>query len=168
VRCSSQVAQVGEQFHTPSRKVIGGDKMIKDERRRVEADVARLHAFMPPDAGFTLTSDGATTNTYKPVLNLLAIKCGVVEYISAKDCSGSVKNMQYIAALETITPPHTGNGPAYPGQMIHLQNLGLPGPKSFRAEYWRPTWSGAHADECNARASTRAFQRYPGLPLSVR
>jgi len=56
----------------------------------------------------------------------------------------------------------------YPGQMIHLQNLGLPGPKSFRAEYWRPTWSGAHADECNARASTRAFQRCPGLPLSVR
>jgi hypothetical protein len=50
--------------------------------------------------GVTLVSDAASSNKLTPVLNLLAVGGGVMQFISAtRDCSGKIKDGACIARL---------------------------------------------------------------------
>ncbi|KAK3289689.1 hypothetical protein CYMTET_2890 [Cymbomonas tetramitiformis] len=89
------VAKVGEGYTAPSRHKVGGP-MLLEERDRVRYDIKK---FSDPVSRFgsTVVSDGATDKYKRPVNNLLDCSPEVVEFVSSRDCTGKVKDKEFIA-----------------------------------------------------------------------
>ena len=79
-------------------------------RRRVSSLFSRLQKSNLTAAkalaelgGVTLCSDGITSEANRPIINLVSVGGGVVEFILAKDCSGVIKDGEFLSK-EIIIP----------------------------------------------------------------
>ena len=71
--------------------------MIRTTKEYVRGKIKEKMDPVAVPYGKTLVSDGAEAIDRSPMLNLLAVAPGVVEFIAAKDCTGCTKDAKYIA-----------------------------------------------------------------------
>jgi hypothetical protein len=97
-RALQKVALVGNLYTPPGRRQVSG-LLLETERKLVTEDIQEKRGAVSKRFGMTVVSDGASTCDRTPILNILTITPGVVEFVCAKDCRGNVKSSEYIAQL---------------------------------------------------------------------
>ena len=95
------VALVGSGYNPPGRRAVGG-RLAKLVRQTVGEKVREASA-RAELGGFTLCSDGITSEKNTPIINVVLVCGGEVEFVEARDCSGKVKDGEFLAR-EIIIP----------------------------------------------------------------
>ena len=93
-----KVALVGPSYVPPTAEAVE-DELLVAEKKRVSEQVAARRETVSKVTGTTIVSDGATTVDKRPIINILEVCAGCVEFRVALDCSGKVKDKEYIAQL---------------------------------------------------------------------
>lgn len=91
-----KVALVDPSYDPPDRKELVG-KMLDEEKERVSSSLNSRRVVVAANTGTTVVSDGATVGNNVPIINLLEVAAGYVAFVDSKDCTGKVKDAQYIA-----------------------------------------------------------------------
>ena len=73
------------------------DTLVSEAFTQVKGEIEQEAGDLARRFGTTYVSDGATTTDRTPVLNLLGVSGGLVQFIKATDCRGRIKNSEYIA-----------------------------------------------------------------------
>jgi Protein of unknown function (DUF 659)/hAT family C-terminal dimerisation region len=92
-----EVAKTGVSYAVPSRKRVGGP-LLRAVYDKTKVQVARAHA-IAEEGGVTVTSDGVTSRQRKPIINIMEVSGGCSVFITAEDCSGHIKDGQFIADI---------------------------------------------------------------------
>jgi hypothetical protein len=71
--------------------------LLKNEKERVAEQIMDKRDIAANKYGVSIVSDGATDIKKEPILNLLEVYNGLLHFVCAKDCTGKVKDMNYIA-----------------------------------------------------------------------
>ena len=91
------VAAVGPSYVQPGRLALGGH-LLRKVHEQVRNEVAAASTIQAL-GGVTVTSDGVTNSQRKPIINILEVSGDAVTFVTAKDCSGHVKDGDFIAGM---------------------------------------------------------------------
>ena len=92
-----EVAKTGVSYAPPSRKRVAGP-LLRAVHDKTKAQVARAHA-IAEEGGVTVTSDGVTSRQRMPIINVMEVSGGCSVFVTAQDCSGHIKDGQFIADI---------------------------------------------------------------------
>jgi hypothetical protein len=90
-----QVALAGPAWEPPTGWELGG-RLLQAEEKSVKQLMAAKRDVAAASAA-TMVGDGALNVTGTPILNLLILQNGQVEFYRAQNCAGKVKDAQFIA-----------------------------------------------------------------------
>jgi hypothetical protein len=96
--CGGQYVDGSGKTRLPHRTTFT-NKLIPAMDKKLEAGVKERIEPLMKKTGATLLSDGWTSTSNRPVVNVLMLLFGVSMLLEAIDTSGEIKNMQYIAEL---------------------------------------------------------------------
>ena len=113
------VALVGPGYLPPGRKAVGG-RLAKLVRQTVGEKVREASA-RAELGGVTLCSDGITSEKNTPIINVVLVCGGEVEFLEARDCSGKVKDGEFLAK-EIIIPAVMGRKDPFSVVQIVMDN----------------------------------------------
>ena len=91
------IGACGPSYVPPGRKPLGGtllDKELVEVQTKTSAMMKNCRS-----QGVTLVSDGWTSVTNRPIINLLVVSSEGPTFLSSVDTSGNEKTAEYIAAL---------------------------------------------------------------------
>ena len=91
-----QLIQAGPSVEIPKGDYVGSEALLDAERRRIEQRMGERRV-VEKRFGVCIVSDGASDVNRRPILDVLSVSGGLVEYVDAKDCSGHVKDAKYIS-----------------------------------------------------------------------
>jgi Protein of unknown function (DUF 659)/hAT family C-terminal dimerisation region len=113
------VALVGAAYKPPSRWVAGG-RLAKLVRVKVEEQMREASA-RAELGGVTLCSDGITSEQNRPIINVVFVGGGEVEFLEARDCSGKVKDGEFLTK-EIIIPAIMGRKDPFSVVQVVMDN----------------------------------------------
>lgn len=95
IKAIQTVAKLGPSYKVPSSEQVR-TKLLAEEVKRIDAELAPIRSTYDV-YGCTITCDGWSSVSRRPLLNVLAVSPKGAEFLKAVDTSGESKTGRYIA-----------------------------------------------------------------------